>query len=58
MIMTTTSHSKENNDEKVTNEKSVSLSPLNFKEALEALLKVKPEEIKEKKSTDAKKDGK
>jgi len=47
-----TSPSKE---EKVTNEKPVSLSPLGFKEALAALLKIKPkpkpkEEIIEEKA--------
>jgi hypothetical protein len=31
-------------DKKTTSEKPVSLNPLNFKEALDALLKVKPEE--------------
>jgi len=45
-------------EKKITCEKPISLSPLNFEKVLEALLKVKPEEIKEKKSTDAKKDGK
>jgi len=34
------------NNSKSTNEKPVTLSPLSFKEALEALLKVKPEEEK------------
>ena len=38
-------HSK---DEKVTSEKPVSLSPLGFKEALVALLKVKPKPKEEK----------
>lgn len=41
----TTSHSKDE-ENKTTSEKPVSLSPLNFKDALEALLKVKPEEEK------------
>lgn len=35
-------------DKKVTSEKPVSLSPLEFKEALEALLKVKPKTEKKK----------
>jgi endo-1,4-beta-D-glucanase Y len=48
-----TSHSKE---EKVTNEKPVSLSPLGFKEALAALLKVKPKPKEEK--TEEKKEEK
>lgn len=42
---------------KITSEKPVSLSPLGFKEALEALLKVKPEEKKEDKG-DKNEDGK
>jgi hypothetical protein len=33
---------KKNEDKKITNEKPVSLFPLNFKEALAALLQVKP----------------
>jgi hypothetical protein len=41
-----TSRSK---DEKVTNEKPVSLYPLNFKEAVAALLKVKPKPKEEPK---------
>lgn len=40
-------------EKKTTSEKPVSLSPLNFKEALEALLKVKP---KNDKSTNGKVD--
>jgi len=39
------SHSK---DEKITSENPVSLSPLGFKEALVALLKVKPKPKEEK----------
>jgi hypothetical protein len=35
---------KNNEEEKVTSEKPVSLAPLNLKEALEGLLKVKPKE--------------
>jgi len=35
-------------DEKVTNEKPVSLFPLDFKGALNALLKVKPKQKEEK----------
>jgi len=34
----------EKDEKKTTNEKPVSLAPLDFKEALEGLLKVKPEE--------------
>lgn len=34
---------------KVTNEKPITLSSLNFKDAIEALLKVKPEEEKKEK---------
>ncbi len=45
MTKSQTSHSK---DSKVTNEKPVSLYPLNFKEAVAALLKVKPNPKKEK----------
>lgn len=43
---------------KITNEKSVSLSPLNFKEALKGLLGVKPkkEEEKEGEKEDEKRD--
>lgn len=37
---------KKNEKSKITNEKPVSISPLNFKDALEGLLKVKPEEEK------------
>jgi hypothetical protein len=44
---------KDKRENKTTNEKPVSLSPLGFKEALAALLKVKPkvkkEETEEKK---------
>lgn len=36
-------------EEKVTNEKPVSLAPLNLREALEGLLKVKPKEKPKKK---------
>ncbi len=43
-----TSNSKDNK-EKTTSEKSVSLSPLGFKEALEGLLKVKPKNEEERK---------
>jgi hypothetical protein len=43
MKKTSLSNNKENN---TTSEKPVSLSPLKFKEVLEALLKVKPEEEK------------
>jgi len=39
----------DNNKTKTTSEKPISLSPLNFKEALAALLKVKPKEEKESK---------
>ena len=39
------------NDKKITNEKPVSLYPLDFKEAVAALLKVKPESIEEKAKT-------
>jgi hypothetical protein len=42
------------NDEKVTNEKPVSLSPLGFKEALAALLKVKPKPKEEEPKEDKK----
>ena len=45
-----TSHSNSKN-KKTTSEKPVSLNPLNFKEALEALLKVKPEEEKKEEKT-------
>lgn len=47
-------HMPENNnkDKKTTSEKPISLSPLKFKEALEALVKVKPE--KEKKEQEKK----
>lgn len=38
----------DNKDEKITNEKPISLSPLDFKEALAALLKVKPKPKEEK----------
>jgi len=37
---------KDNKKSKITNEKPVSLSSLDFKNALEALLKFKPEEEK------------
>lgn len=36
------------NENKTTNEKPISLSPLNFREALAALLKVKPKPKEEK----------
>jgi hypothetical protein len=39
---------KNGEERKVTNEKPVSLSPLGFKEALAALLKVKPKPKEEK----------
>jgi hypothetical protein len=39
---------KKSNQKKTTSEKPVSLSPLNFKEALVALLKVKPKPTEEK----------
>lgn len=38
-------------ESKTTSEKPVSLSPLNLKEALEGLLKVKPKEDKEQQKT-------
>jgi len=37
------------NEKKTTNEKPVTLSPLNFKEALAGLMKVKPEAKPQKK---------
>jgi len=40
---------KSKNNKKVTNEKPVSLAPLNLKEALEGLLKVKPKPKEKKK---------
>lgn len=45
-----------NDSKKITNENPVSLSPLNFKEALTALLKIKPE-TKDKKKTTKEKTG-
>lgn len=39
----------EKDEEKTTNEKPVSLAPLNLKEALDGLLKVKPKEKPKKK---------
>jgi len=36
-------------EKKTTNEKPVTLSPLNFKEALEGLLKIKPKDKPKKK---------
>ncbi len=47
---TTTPKNKDSEEKKATNEKSVSLSLLNFKEALAALLKVKPKSKEEKTS--------
>ena len=44
------------NQKKTTSEKPVTLSPLNFREALAALLKVKPKPKEEK--TEAKKEEK
>ncbi len=46
----------DNKDEKITNEKPVPLSPLGFKEALAALLKVKPKPKEE--GTEEKKEEK
>ena len=45
-----------NKDEKITNEKSVK-TPLDFREALAALLKTKPEPIEKKKVKKNKKIG-
>ncbi len=45
---------KSKNSHKTTNENPVSLSPLNFREALAALLKVKPKPKKEKVETEKK----
>jgi hypothetical protein len=47
---------KKKDTQKITSEKPVSLSPLNFKEALLALLKTRPEP-KEKKPKKQKKTG-
>ncbi len=44
-----------NQKEKVTNEKPVSLYPLSLKEALEALLQIKPKEKEEKPNKSRKK---
>ena len=41
--------SKNNEEAKVTSEKPVSLNPLNLREALEGLLKVKPKDKTKKK---------
>jgi len=46
---------KKNNQKKTTSEKPVSLNPLNLKEALEGLLKVKPKGKKTKKKRSQKK---
>ena len=46
-------------EKKITNEKPISLFPLNFNEAVAAIMKVKPEPKKEKKKpTKKKKTGK
>ena len=45
---------KEADKKKTTNEKPVSLFPLDFKEAVAALLKVKPEEEKKKEKNNKK----
>jgi len=47
---------KKNSQQKITNEKPVSLFPLDFKEAVAALLKVKPKPKEEK--TEEKKEEK
>jgi hypothetical protein len=46
------------NKDKITNERPISLSPLNFKEALVALLKIKPKSKEEKHNKKNKKSGK
>lgn len=40
---------KQNDEEKVTSEKPVSLAPLNLEEALKGLLKIKPKDKPKKK---------
>jgi hypothetical protein len=45
----------ENKEKKTTSEKPVSLAPLDLKEALEGLLKVKPKDKKPKKKRSLKK---